>query len=201
MTGSSRECRAGSIYEPRHGSGLRLSAEEYAGLIERYLTANGLSREEFVEDQRAAMGEAPGSDDLDGEYGEIVLAGAAELAWHEDMHAGSGEARRFGACLISPECSDGMTFRPFRGADGKPNVPFLKDGNANPAFIDEEDLRLEDSYLFFCDRTLDGPASFDERPYGSYEEYRQEFVSKMRGYLPEDFRWDAHIGRFDYALC
>ena len=52
------------------------------------------------------------------------------------------------------------------------------------------------------DRDLDGPMSFVRKPYDSYEDFVDEFRRKMGQYLPEDFDWDAHIGRFNYsAYC
>nr|WP_317439871.1 hypothetical protein [uncultured Enterocloster sp.] len=46
---------------------------------------------------------------------------------------------------------------------------------------------------------MDGFDTFNEKPYASYEALRQEFKDKLERYLPDDFDWDAHIGRFRYA--
>nr|WP_302168356.1 hypothetical protein [uncultured Schaedlerella sp.] len=54
-------------------------------------------------------------------------------------------------------------------------------------------------YFFHSEHELDAPEAFDERPYNSYEEFKQEFKDKMAAYLPDDFGWDAHIGRFNYT--
>ncbi len=113
--------------------------------------------------------------------------------------------KRFGIVRIpADDIYDGMRFMPYR-ASGKFNVPYItagKEKNKNPEFVDWIDLRSETSYMVFCDRDLDGPMSFVKQPYDSYEDFADEFRRKMGQYLPEDFDWDAHIGRFNYsAYC
>lgn len=85
------------------------------------------------------------------------------------------------------------------------NVPYVivdEEKSKNPEFVDWIDLRSETSYMVFCDRDLDGPMSFVKKPYDSYEDFVDEFRRKMGQYLPEDFDWDAHIGRINYsAYC
>lgn len=54
-------------------------------------------------------------------------------------------------------------------------------------------------YVIFADKDMDGFDTFNEKPYASYEALRQEFKDKLERYLPDDFDWDAHIGRFRYA--
>ena len=89
--------------------------------------------------------------------------------------------------------------------DNKFNVPHnMKNGaeTENPEFVDWIDLRAETSYMIFCEIPLDGPMSFVKRPYDSYEDFVNEFRHKMERYLPKDFDWDAHLGRFNYsAYC
>lgn len=40
---------------------------------------------------------------------------------------------------------------------------------------------------------------FEKKAYESYEEFVAEFKRKMENYLPKDFNWDAHIGKYNYA--
>lgn len=113
--------------------------------------------------------------------------------------------KRFGIVRIpDDDIYDGMRFMPYR-VNGKFNVPYVivgEEKSKNPEFVDWIDLRSETSYMVFCDRDLDGPMSFVRRPYDSYEDFVDEFRRKMGQYLPEDFDWDAHIGRFNYsAYC
>ena len=112
---------------------------------------------------------------------------------------------RFGIVRISDDdIYDGMRFMPYRVND-KFNVPHnMKNGaeTENPEFVDWIDLRAETSYMIFCEIPLDGPMSFVKRPYASYEDFVNEFRHKMERYLPKDFDWDAHLGRFNYsAYC
>lgn len=113
--------------------------------------------------------------------------------------------KRFGIVRIpADDIYDGMRFMPYR-ASGKFNVPYItagKEKSRNPEFVDWIDLRAETSYMVFCDRDLDGPMSFVRKPYDSYEDFVDEFRRKMGQYLPKDFNWDEHIGRFNYsAYC
>lgn len=113
--------------------------------------------------------------------------------------------KRFGIVRIpADDIYDGMRFMPYR-VNGKFNVPYItagKEKSRNPEFVDWIDLRAETSYMVFCDRDLDGPMSFVRKPYDSYEDFVDEFRRKMGQYLPKDFNWDEHIGRFNYsAYC
>lgn len=117
----------------------------------------------------------------------------------------SESEKRFGIVRIpADDIYDGMRFMPYR-VNGKFNVPYVivgEEKSENPEFVNWIDLRSETSYMVFCDRDLDGPMSFVRRPYDSYEDFVDEFRRKMGQYLPEDFDWDAHIGRFNYsAYC
>ena len=55
------------------------------------------------------------------------------------------------------------------------------------------------SYMAFSDKSFDGPEVFSKKPYDSYEAFVEEFKRKFEKYLPSDFDWDAHLGRFNYA--
>lgn len=55
------------------------------------------------------------------------------------------------------------------------------------------------AFVLWSDRLLDGPSSFTEMPYKSYGEFVQEFKDKIGSYVPEDFDWDAHLGRIVFT--
>ena len=112
---------------------------------------------------------------------------------------------RFSIVRISDDdIYDGMRFMSYR-VNGKFNVPYTTENGTqvkNQEFVNWIDLRSETSYMAFCDIPLDGPMSFVKKPYNSYEDFVNEFRHKMERYLPKDFDWDAHLGRFNYsAYC
>lgn len=173
--------------------------------FKRYLTLNPKELKMAIEyfapgatcDQEEAF-ELTAEADQDCGYVPSNLAGT-EIAMDPESE------KRFGIVKIqNDDIYDGMRFMPYC-VNGKFNVPYITAGeekSKNPEFVDWIDLRSETSYMVFCDRDLDGPMSFVRRPYDSYEDFVDEFRRKMRQYLPEDFDWDAHIGRFNYsAYC
>lgn len=188
-----------------YGSGLRLNEEEFMSFFKRYLTLNPKELKMAIEyfapgatcDQEEAF-ELTAEADQDCGYVPSNLAGT-EITMDPESE------KRFGIVKIqNDDIYDGMRFMPYR-VNGKFNVPYITAGeekSKNPEFVDWIDLRSETSYMVFCDRDLDGPMSFVRRPYDSYEDFVDEFRRKMGQYLPEDFDWDAHIGRFNYsAYC
>lgn len=188
-----------------YGSGLRLNEEEFMSFFKRYLTLNPKELKMAIEyfapgatcDQEEAF-ELTAEADQDCGYVPSNLAGT-EIAMDPESE------KRFGIVKIqNDDIYDGMRFMPYR-VNGKFNVPYVivgEEKSKNPEFVDWIDLRSETSYMVFCDRDLDGPMSFVRRPYDSYEDFVDEFRCKMGQYLPEDFDWDAHIGRFNYsAYC
>lgn len=188
-----------------YGSGLRLNEEEFMSFFKRYLTLNPKELKMAIEyfapgatcDQEEAF-ELTAEADQDCGYVPSNLAGT-EIAMDPESE------KRFGIVKIqNDDIYDGMRFMPYR-VNGKFNVPYITAGeekSKNPEFVDWIDLRSETSYMVFCDRDLDGPMSFVKKPYDSYEDFVDEFRRKMGQYLPEDFDWDAHIGRFNYsAYC
>lgn len=188
-----------------YGSGLRLNEEEFMSFFKRYLALNPKEPKMAIEyfapgvtcDQEEAF-ELTAEADQDCGYVPSNLAGT-EIAMDPESE------KRFGIVRIpDDDIYDGMRFMPYR-VNGKFNVPYVivdKEKSKNPEFVDWIDLRAETSYMVFCDRDLDGPMSFVKKPYDSYEDFVDEFRRKMGQYLPEDFNWDAHIGRFNYsAYC
>lgn len=188
-----------------YGSGLRLNEEEFMSFFKRYLALNPKELKMAIEyfapgatcDQEEAF-ELTAEADQDCGYVPSNLAGT-EIAMDPESE------KRFGIVRIpDDDIYDGMRFMPYR-VNGKFNVPYVivdEEKSKNPEFVDWIDLRSETSYMVFCDRDLDGPMSFVKKPYDSYEDFVDEFRRKMGQYLPEDFDWDAHIGRFNYsAYC
>lgn len=188
-----------------YGSGLRLNEEEFMSFFKRYLALNPKELKMAIKyfapgatcDQEEAF-ELTAEADQDCGYVPSNLAGT-EIAMDPESE------KRFGIVRIpDDDIYDGMRFMPYR-VNGKFNVPYVivgEEKSKNPEFVDWIDLRSETSYMVFCDRDLDGPMSFVRRPYDSYEDFVDEFRRKMGQYLPEDFDWDAHIGRFNYsAYC
>lgn len=188
-----------------YGSGLRLNEEEFMSFFKRYLALNPKELKMAIEyfapgatcDQEEAF-ELTAEADQDCGYVPSNLAGT-EIAMDPESE------KRFGIVRIpDDDIYDGMRFMPYR-VNGKFNVPYVivgEEKSKNPEFVDWIDLRSETSYMVFCDRDLDGPMSFVRRPYDSYEDFVDEFRRKMGQYLPKDFDWDAHIGRFNYsAYC
>ena len=185
-----------------YGSGLRLNEEEFMSFFKRYLALNPKEPKMAIEyfapgatcDQEEVF-ELTAEADQDCGYVPSNLAGT-EIAMDPESE------KRFGIVRIpDDDIYDGMRFMPYR-VNGKFNVPYVivdEEKSKNPEFVDWIDLRSETSYMVFCDRDLDGPMSFVKKPYDSYEDFVDEF---RRKYLPEDFDWDAHIGRFNYsAYC
>lgn len=188
-----------------YGSGLRLNEKEFMSFFKRYLALNPKELKMAIEyfapgatcDQEEAF-ELTAEADQDCGYVPSNLAGT-EIAMDPESE------KRFGIVRIpDDDIYDGMRFMPYR-VNGKFNVPYVivgEEKSKNPEFVDWIDLRSETSYMVFCDRDLDGPMSFVKKPYDSYEDFVDEFRRKMGQYLPEDFDWDAHIGRFNYsAYC
>lgn len=82
--------------------------------------------------------------------------------------------------------------------DGMCLIPYFHEGKENKHHANTA-LRLNSCYVVFSDKSMDSLSAFTKRPYESYEDLVQEFKNKLECYLPEDFNWDEHIGRFSYA--
>ena len=187
-----------------YGSGLRLNEEEFIRFLERYLALNPkepkMAMEYFVS---VATYDPEEAFELTAEAVQDCGYIPSNLAGTEIAMDPKSE-KRFGIVRIqNDDIYDGMRFMPYR-VNGKFNVPYITAGeekSENPEFVNWIDLRSETSYMVFSDRDLDGPMSFVRKPYDSYENFVDEFRRKMGQYLPEDFDWDAHIGRFNYSAC
>lgn len=192
-----------------YGSGLRLNEEEFINFFKQYLVLNPrelkaateYSGEEFDPDaayEPDEVLELTAEAYLDCGYIPSDLSGT-EVAMDPESEG------RFSIVRISDnDIYDGMRFMPYR-VNGKFNVPYTTENGTqvkNQEFVNWIDLRSETSYMVFCDIPLDGPMSFVKKPYNSYEDFVNEFRHKMEQYLPKDFDWDAHLGRFNYsAYC
>lgn len=90
---------------------------------------------------------------------------------------------------ISPDCCDGMVL-----------TPYYLGGTANKnGDIVDYRKKGETCYVIFTDYALDDVEALEKPPYASYQDLKLEFIRKLGLYLPEDFDWDRHIGRFRYA--
>lgn len=192
-----------------YGSGLRLNEEEFTEFFKRYLASN-------PKDLESALGYSDEEFDPDATYDpdealELTAEAYSDCGYILSDLSGTAVAmdpsseKRFKIVRIpDDDIYDGMRFIPYR-VNGKFNVPYIAAGEdkiENPEFLDWIDLRSETSYMVFCDIPLDGPMSFVKKPYNSYEDFVNEFRHKMEQYLPKDFDWDAHLGRFNYsAYC
>lgn len=96
--------------------------------------------------------------------------------------------------ILTDEC-DGMLLIPFI-LNGKPNIY-----EPNKSRIKCKDLRSENCYVVFSDKSRSDAKAFLDQPYSSYDEFVQEFKNKLEKYLPDNFDWDDHIGEFSYAAC
>lgn len=192
-----------------YGSGLRLNEEEFINFFKQYLVLNPrelkaateYSGEEFdpsiVYDPDEAF-------DMTTEAFRDCGYIPSDLSGTEIVMDSRLDERFSITRIPSDDIYDGMRFMPYC-VNGKLNVPYITVGEdkiENPEFVDWIDLRSEASYMVFCDIPLDGPLSFVKKPYDSYEDFVNEFRRKMGQYLPKDFDWDSHIGRFNYsAYC
>ena len=187
-----------------YGSGLRLNEEEFIRFFERYLALNPkepkMAMEYFVS---VATYDPEEAFELTAEAVQDCGYIPSNLAGTEIAMDPESEKRFVIVRIQNDDIYDGMRFMPYR-VNGKFNVPYITAGeekSENPEFVNWIDLRSETSYMVFSDRDLDGPMSFVRKPYDSYEDFVDEFRRKMGQYLPEDFDWDAHIGRFNYSAC
>lgn len=97
---------------------------------------------------------------------------------------------------------DGREFRFFYvgdDADGFNLIPYHVDGKLNKDWDSNEAFYRKNAYVLTAERPIDGPGCFENPAYASYGEFVEEFKDKLKGYLPNDFDWDAHIGIYSYA--
>ena len=91
---------------------------------------------------------------------------------------------------VNPDYADGMYFIPFKCPDGSFNI---HDKCISYAW------REPGVYAIFSEHAMDSAEAFIKNPYPTYDDLVQEFKNKLLGLVPDDFNWDAHIGRFSYA--
>lgn len=96
---------------------------------------------------------------------------------------------------VNTDYADGMYFIPFKCPDGSFNV---LDKCETDDYISYA-WREPGVYALFSEHAMDSAEAFIQNPYPTYEDLVQEFKNKLIGLVPDDFNWDAHIGRFSYA--
>lgn len=101
----------------------------------------------------------------------------------------------FNITPVLHEETDGPWFAPFIRPNGDWN---LIDG-IKYTDIETDITRGENRYVIFSDCNLDSPRNWVKPAYPTYDSLVQEFKDKLQKYLPDDFDWNAHIGRFSYA--
>lgn len=97
---------------------------------------------------------------------------------------------RFNMFCADEDSTEGFRLIPYR-IGGKPNAG----QKAN------SEIPFNDVYVLPADRAIDGIACFTRKAYNHYTDFCNEFKDKMYKYLPYNFDWDSHIGRFTYACC
>lgn len=172
-------------YAGYHGSGLKLNEEEYIAFRKKYLEVMRYYRKNITEKDDFAET----FDDTASECGYIRSAAAYRYISKKEFQESDPFDHFYITKILTDDC-DGMQFDPYFH-NGRPNLP-TSDYVAY-------DLRGQNSYVAFSDFNLDDVQAFFGMPYKSYEEFVQEFKDKFQKYLPDDFDWDAHIGRFSYA--
>lgn len=194
-----------SYYAAYYGSGLKLNEKEFVDFLQQYMEATGNTKASMIKHVTDKYTypvsiDFDDEDDVNDEFSQMVICEEIMFTWGIDLSLGNSRKRTFCPTIVSPDDSDGMNFYQYY-ANGRPNT-YYKDEEretANPDYVDPILLRDETSYVFYSDRMLDSVNAFERRPYSSYQEFEQEFKNKMAAYLPDDFDWDAHIGRFSYA--
>lgn len=106
----------------------------------------------------------------------------------DDIWFISPSGEKFFLYCADDGCTEGFYLMPYR-INGKPN----EKGEECPQTL------TDNMYILICDRPIDGMHCFEKKAYESYEEFVAEFKRKMESYLPKDFDWDAHIGKYNYA--
>lgn len=171
------------------GSALVLTCQEFGSMMDKYSTLNPVHAE-HVEDEYCNIYDCDRADLIRGAFAGQDLSG-------RDPDRPENEGLYFHPVKISTDDCEGGTLVPFyRG--GEKNVPVL-DGEGGLRKEPVYTVYTDDVWAFFSDKSLDGVSAFDEKPYPSYQAFVDEFKAKLGAYLPQDFDWDAHLGRFSYA--
>lgn len=189
-----------SYYAGYYGSGLRLSEEEYDAFLARYFELNSFTKEKLAQQYSETT-------DFDDDTETLCDVALNEYGYIISEHVGEdidlkNQELRFDIARISPDDCDGMRFSPYY-YNGKPNTYYVYDSNGNRCINQDyqefTNYRADTSYMAFSDKSFDSPEVFSKKPYASYETFVEEFKRKFEKYLPADFDWDAHLGRFNYA--
>ena len=170
-----------------HGDALVLNEEEFEAFCECYVLVNGL---------------VPFSDDAD-EMEERVTDYVRGMFDNEPIREYSWK------CAVDKQKTFQIVDVLVDECDGMVLEPFLCDGHINQNGFDEQGnltilwkshhLRCNNCYVVFADKNRCNGKAFFEPPYTSYGDFKQEFVGKLKDYLPDDFNWDIHLGHFRYA--
>ncbi len=175
------------------GTGLVLNGKEFDKFLENYKERNPEQVEnldEVIEDK--------GMEEV--KFIKSVQAGKHFENLQEDEEH---DLPVFYFTVMDNGSIDGFALWPFFRPDGRMNISEKKqDGSyehpimRHPMWEDDKDERC---YVLFSERDFTSPKVFMRPAYASYEEFKQEFILQVGGYLPEDFDWDAHLGYFSYA--
>lgn len=164
-----------------HGTGLMLSRHEYIEMLKKYVK-KATKRGNDLEMINIYINE-----------------GEDYICMDEYDFIRSDKNGKFYVYEYDSFTYSGFYFSPFF-VDGKENVSVSGAGEEYREFVDEEiDIEDEPVYFILADKNLCSASVFRERPYDSYEAFKEEFVNKVGAYLPEDFDWDAHLGNFRVA--
>lgn len=101
----------------------------------------------------------------------------------------------FSVTDVNTDYADGMYFIPFKCPDGSFNTLDKCETDDYVSYA----WREPGVYALFSEHAMDSAEAFIQNPYPTYEDLVQEFKNKLIGLVPDDFNWDAHIGRFSYA--
>ncbi len=174
------------------GTGLVLSSSEFDAMLAKYKEKNP--------DQAKAVDEAV-------ENGEVnctafirsIYAGKSIPDLQETEDDGYAKKVMY-FNELTDDIVEGFTIWPFYRQEDMMNVSRKRpDGTWEEAQYHNPMWNESSCYVCWSDKDMTSPKVFEERPYPSYAAFVDEFLDKMRVYLPEDFDWNAHLGRITYA--
>lgn len=190
-----------SWYAAYYGSGLKLNEQEYISFFNTYLEINNLTESDIVKKYAEENNLEYSENEVDYMIDDAIRECGFLKSKAIKLDKISKNPEHFFIVAITTEDCDGMRFIPYY-RNGKANrfciLSEYGEKSLNPNYM-EEDIRGEDSYVAFSDHSFDDVNAFSRMPYSSYEEFVQEFKDKFEKYLPEDFDWEKHLGRFNYA--
>lgn len=184
----------GSYWAGYSGTGLILTEPEFHKMLEQYKQKNEKEKEAVnAAIENCTIGET--------KFIKFQFAGESMPDLQENV-TGKYAGKVMYVMELCKDQVDGVTFWPFYRTDGTPNTPSKQeDGTRRPLQASHPiwDSDADRCYFLFSDKAMDTVTAFEERPYGSYQKFVQEFKDKVEGYLPNDFDWDAHLGNLSYA--